>query len=161
MPSVMRIMLKDLVDFLLVFSVSLMLAIVVYRQLPAFIPVTMSVYFFEQYVEFLLINPKFLWCLLGLGLLVNVLYVLLFVALLKTTVGGFLMGIRLVHSSDPDISIGIGHALLLSLGSYFGATILFVGPLWAWWIDPKHRGFAELMLCCSWVKAPRAFPKAA
>lgn len=142
-PSVVRVLIKDLIDFAFIASCTLALTATVYTLLPRFIPVTMSIYFFEQLIEVFFVNPRLLLWLTGLGFGISTLYFLVCGLVNIPTLGALFTGVRLVdYRSKQDLNPV--QALLMALGAFFGFLFLCVGPLFAWWLQRDHRGFAEL-----------------
>lgn len=150
-PTVFLVMIKDLIDFSIIASISVALTLGIYQMLPTFTRVDLSVYFFEQWAELFLINQKlFIW-LLGLSLGVTIIYFLFCSMLYATTIGGLITGLRIVDNKS-SMPMRLHQSLLMAIGAYVGAMALMVGPLWAWWLDQEHRGLAEKLTGTAVVK---------
>lgn len=141
-PSVFRVIAKDVIDFLVVFFITWILTLALYYLLPSFKAVSLSLYFFEQFIELFFVNPRlFIW-FLGLGFGVNIIYYMFCAMLYQTTLGGKVMNIIIVDRNSRS-PLKLYQALLMALGSYVGVLALMWGPLSAWWLNVDHRGFSE------------------
>lgn len=141
-PSILRIIVKDIVDFVLIVSITVMLTFFVYLMVPNFERVNLSLYFFEQLIEIFFVNPKLCQWLLGLGFGVTFIYFLLCAMLFQTTVGGVIARVKIVDRTSLQ-PLSLVQALIMAMGAYIGVIALLLGPLSAWWLDGEHRGFAE------------------
>jgi len=141
-PSVFRIIIKDLVDFMVVFLVTALMTYAVYRLSPIFKPTPLSILFYEQILEVFFENPKLVLWALGLGLGVSIIYYLFCFMLYDNTVGGRLMGLRLSEIKTNE-SPKVYRSLPMALGAFFGVLFFLISPLFAWWLDKNHRGFSE------------------
>lgn len=140
--SWLRVVLKDIIDFGIVFVSTVALTFAVYFLLPSFTRVEISLYFLEQSVEIFFLNPKLVVWLAGLGLGVSVVYFLLCAALHQTTIGGVVARVRIVDKTSQK-PLSVLQAILMGVGAYFGVLAFLVGPLSAWWLDHETRGFSE------------------
>lgn len=159
-PSVFRIVLKDVIDFLLIASCTGALTIAIYVLLPRFTRLDMSFYFFEQFIELFFVNPRLVGWLLGLGFGVSTIYFLLCSLANQTTIGGLIAGVKLVdyRSKEP---LSLYQAFLLAIGAFVGAVLIAVGPLYSWWLEKDHRGLAEILSRTMFVKRANTSQKAA
>jgi uncharacterized RDD family membrane protein YckC len=69
-----------------------------------------------------------------------------------TTIGGIVMGIRIVRMDGRSLDFAV--ALVRSLASVFSALVLFVGFFWAGWSRDK-RAWHDLIAGTTIVKAPK------
>lgn len=146
--SLIRVMLKDIIDFFIIFFLSFMLVMFVYINDPAMEKTVLSLYFFEQFVEVFFLNPILLVWLLFFGLIITIAYFTIMIPTLHATLGAFLIGIRIVSYQNNANKIMIG--LRMAIGSYFGVLLLFISPLMAWWFAKDHKGLSENLGSVYW-----------
>lgn len=152
-PSLIRIMLKDVVDFMTIFVLTLLLVTLSYGRFFSWIPVPLSLYFPEQLIEMILRNPSLAPWFLLIGFMVTVLYYPFCLMVYNTTLGCIVAKLKVVQNNS-DESVGLLGAILLGLGAYFGVVSMMMGPLYAWWLDPQHRGFSEKIAGVSYLPWP-------
>lgn len=138
----LRIFIKDIIDFAIVFAATLVATLIIYFLLPSFTRVQLSFFFFEQNFEIFFLNPKLVLWFFGLAWGVSTIYFLFCTMLHQSTVGGRLMGLVLVDNRTMS-TITTSQALRMATGAYVGVVAFFVGPLYAWWLDDDTRGPAE------------------
>jgi hypothetical protein len=141
-PSIFRVMIKDLIDFLLIVTFTALLTYGVYRLSPIFTPVPLSIYFFEQVAELFFTNPRLVLWALGLACGVSLIYFLFCFMLYQNTLGGLLARLKVVDKKTLKTP-GLYRSLLMALGAYCGVLAFLWGPLYAWWLDADHRGWSE------------------
>lgn len=141
-PSVVRVVVKDIIDFFIVMTFSFLLTLSIYFLVPTFTKIDLSFYFFEQYAELFFVNPKLIFWALGLGLGVNIIYFLFSTMLYETTIGGLVVRVGIVDKKRLT-PLSLYQAFLMAVGSYAGVLLVLLSPLWAWWMDQQHRGFSE------------------
>src|SRR5260221_8748736 len=95
-PSVIRVIIKDVVDFFIVAAVSCIFTFFIYLMLPNFTHIELSIYFFEQLVEVFFVNHGLIFWILLLSFGVTVIYFLLSCLRHQTTLGGMLARVRIV-----------------------------------------------------------------
>lgn len=159
-PSVLRIVVKDLIDFLIIFSVSFGMTLGIYYLLPSFTPVVLSWYFFEQFIELFFVNPKLLLWLLCLSLGVTTIYFMLCSIIHQTTIGGLVTGMTMVHQKS-HAPVKLHHSMLMAIGAYAGVLAILLGPLSSWWLDREHRGWSEKLARTVFVKKGASSQKSA
>lgn len=148
-PAVIRVMIKDVIDFSVVFLATTFFTYAVYRLSPVFTPVPLSIQFFEQILEVFFTNHKLVLWALGLGLSVNLLYFLFCLLLSKNTLGGLVAGIKVVDVKT-QIAPKFYQWFLMALGGFAGVLAFLWGPLYAWWLDTEHRGWSEKLSKTMW-----------
>jgi uncharacterized RDD family membrane protein YckC len=138
----MRIFVKDIIDFAIVVMTTFALTLSVYLVLPSFSRIDWSFYFFEQNIEVFFVNPQLVLWLLGMSFVVTIIYFVFGNMLYQSTLGGKFMGITIVDitTNKPANMMQI---VAMALGAYVGVIAFLVGPLSAWWLDEHTRGFAE------------------
>lgn len=151
--AVIRVMIKDVIDFSVVFLVTTFFTYAVYRLSPVFTPVPLSVQFLEQILEVFFTNHKLVLWALGLGFSVNFLYFLFCFLLNKNTLGGKVAGLKVVDIKT-QVTPKFYQWFLMALGSFSGVVALLWGPLYAWWLDTEHRGWAEKLAKTVWRSQP-------
>ncbi len=137
-----RVVIKDLIDFTVVATMTIAATFAIYGLLPSFARVELSIYFFEQAIELFFINPKLCIWLVGLGFGISVIYFLFCAMLHQTTLGGLVMHLTIVDKKTLA-PLSVVQAALMGIGALVGFMIFLVGPLSAWWLDPDTRGFSE------------------
>lgn len=73
-----------------------------------------------------------------------IVYQLFFIPLLGTTIGGQLMGLQ-VESDGNGRLLSASQLILRGIGSALFVLLACVGPLYAWWLDGKHRGGGDYL----------------
>lgn len=141
-PSIIRILLKDFIDFFIVVLLTALATLAIYYLLPSWKPVELSFYFFEQFIELFFVNPKLMMWFLGLGLGISIIYFLL-CAMLKNSTVGCLVARLVIHDQQTHKPLAISQAFWMAIGAYFGVVLLMLGPLSAWWLNHEHRGWSE------------------
>lgn len=157
-PSLMRILLKDFIDFAIIFGGTLVLTLGIYVLLPQFQRVSLSLYFFEQALELFFVNPRLFAWLIGLGFGVTIIYYLFCGMLLQTTIGGLVARVVILDRKSQK-PLSLGQSLVMAIGAYTGVIAFLVGPLSAWWLDAEHRGWAEIWARTLSAKKALAIPK--
>jgi uncharacterized RDD family membrane protein YckC len=69
-----------------------------------------------------------------------------------TTIGGIIMGMKIVRTDGQPINFGV--ALVRSLSSFFSAFALFLGFFWAGW-DRERQAWHDKIAGTIVVKVPR------
>lgn len=146
-PSIFRVVIKDALDFSIIFLTSLLFTLGIYYILPHFKSVHLSFYFFEQFLELFFENPSLVMWFLGLSFGVTLIYYLFSIMLFQSTLAGKIVGITLIdkHSKKP---VGPLRAPVMAVGAYSGVLMFFFSPLFAWWLSKDHRGWSEM-----WARA--------
>lgn len=142
-PSVLRIIIKDGIDFVFIASCTIALTATVYTLLPRFTPVMLSAYFFEQIIELFFVNPRLVLWLVCLGSGLSTVYFLVCGLTNSPTIGALVTGVKLVDYGSKQAP-NPAKAWLMAFGALVGFWFLGVGPLYAWWLNHHHRGFLEL-----------------
>lgn len=143
-PSIVRVVIKDLIDFSIVVGITLAFTVAIYFIVPSFADVSLSFFFFEQYLELFFVNPRLTIWFFGLAFGVTMLYFLFCGMLYQNTFGGVLAGIILVDRNS-NARITLRQSLLMAIGAFCGAALAMVGPLYAWWLEDEHRGVSEFL----------------
>jgi hypothetical protein len=111
--------------------------------------VPISIYFYEQILELFFVNTKLVLWALGLALSVSLIYYLFCFMLYNNTLGGMVTRLEVV-TIKTNKSPKLWASLLIAFGAYCGTLLLLWGPLFAWWLDGDHRGWAEKLSKTIW-----------
>lgn len=149
-PSLTRVMIKDVIDFMAIFVLTLLLVSLSFGRFFSWTPVPLSLYFPEQVIELFLRNSALASWWLMMGFVVTILYYPFCLMVNNTTLGGTVAKLKVVQIKSDD-RVGVFGAILLGLGAYVGVVFMMMGPLYAWWLDPEHRGFSEKIAGVSYL----------
>jgi hypothetical protein len=150
-PSVVRVILKDLIDFFMVYFITVSFTLIIYFLSSNFIRIDFSFYFFEQFIEMFFINRTLVFWFFSIGLGVTCIYFVVCFLLYRNTLGGVLSHIAIISKNSQNPILWY-HAIAMALGAYVGVISLMAGPLSAWWLDDEHRGFSEKLSGVTLIK---------
>lgn len=143
-PSIIRIILMDLIDFMLVITPAFFLAWGAFAWYTADMNNLILGVGFEILLEAAFLVPQSAQIFLAVAVMNALAYQLFFIPLLGTTVGGKIMGLQIESDLDGRL-LSASQLILRGIGTALFVLLACVGPLYAWWLDHKHRGGGDYL----------------
>ena len=99
----------------------------------------------EMILDAIIAWPNIALIFLSLVLILSLVHHMYFIRKQQTSIGGYIFAAKLLNTENKQ-PLSFTLLLFRSFAVILSPIFLMVGPLYAWWIEPHHRGGSDLLV---------------